>query len=72
MLSKRYPSELRERAARMLLEQRSAYKSEHEAVQAIAPKIDCHGDTLRAWLRQHERDTGGGVASTSTPLNLPP
>lgn len=70
MSSKRYPPELRERAVRMLLEQRSAYKSEHEAVQAIAPKIGCHGDTLRAWLRQHERDTGGGVASTNTSGSL--
>lgn len=59
MSSKRYPPELRERAVRMLLEHRSEYRSEHDAIQAIAPKIGCHGDTLRAWLRQHERDTGG-------------
>lgn len=59
MSSKRYPPELRERAVRMLLEHHNEYRSEHDVIRAIAPKIGCHGDTLRAWLRQHERDTGG-------------
>lgn len=54
----RYPAELRERAVRMLLEQRSEYKSEHAAFKSIAPKIGCNPDTLRAWVRQHERDFG--------------
>ncbi|MCW8114096.1 IS3 family transposase [Yersinia intermedia] len=52
----RYPAELRERAVRMLLEQRSEYKSEHAAFNSIAPKIGCNPDTLKAWVRQHERD----------------
>ncbi|GCT24596.1 transposase [Escherichia coli] len=26
----------------------------------IAPKIGCTPETLRVWVRQHERDTGGG------------
>lgn len=56
----RYPPELRERAVRMLLEQRSEYRSEHAAINSIAPKIGCSPDTLRAWLRQHERNNGTG------------
>ncbi|MFT2798885.1 hypothetical protein [Serratia sp. N21D137] len=35
----RYPPELRERAVRMLLEQRSEYHSEHAAINSIAPNI---------------------------------
>ena len=54
----RYPAELRERAVRMLLEPRSEYKSEHATPSSIAPKIGCNPDTLRAWVRQHERDPG--------------
>jgi len=37
----RYPPELRERAVRMLLEQRSEYHSEHAAINSIAPKTGC-------------------------------
>lgn len=44
----RYPTELRERAVRILLEQRSEYKSEHAAFNVIAPKIGCNPDTLMA------------------------
>ncbi|MMZ57436.1 Transposase [compost metagenome] len=56
----RYPPELRERAVRMLLEQRSEYHSEHAAINSIAPKIGCSPDTLRAWLRRHEHNNGAG------------
>ncbi|MEL5676963.1 IS3 family transposase [Serratia nevei] len=62
----RYPPELRERAVRMLLEQCDQYKSEHAAIKSIAPKIGCSPDTLRAWLRQHERNHGGGDGGLST------
>lgn len=37
----RYPPELRERAVRTLLEQRSEYRSEYAAINSIAPKIGC-------------------------------
>lgn len=63
MSSKRYPPELRERAVRMVQEHRGEYASEPAAINAIAPKIGCHPDTLRIWLRQHEGDSGSPVAS---------
>ncbi len=56
----RYPPELRKRAVRMLLEQRSEYRSEYAAIISIAPKTGCRPDTLRAWLRQHERNNETG------------
>lgn len=62
----RYPPEMRERAVRMLEEQRSEYRSEHAAINSIAPKKGCNPDTLRAWLRPHERNNGtddGGLTS---------
>lgn len=62
----RYPPELRERAVRMLLEQRSEYRSEYAAINSIAPKIGCSPDTLRAWLRQHERNNDTGDAGLTS------
>ncbi|EHR0880408.1 IS3 family transposase, partial [Escherichia coli] len=34
--------------------------SQWAAICSIAPKIGCTPETLRVWVRQHERDTGGG------------
>ncbi|EMF5137480.1 IS3 family transposase [Salmonella enterica] len=62
----RYSPEFRERAVRMLLDQRGEYRSEHAAIHSLAPKIGCSTDTLRTWLRQHERDAGGGDGGLST------
>lgn len=61
----RYSPEFRERAVRMLLDQRGEYRSEHAAIHSLAPKIGCSTDTLRTWLRQHERDAGDGGLTTS-------
>ncbi|HGG7128376.1 TPA: IS3 family transposase, partial [Escherichia coli] len=33
---------------------------------SIAPKIGCTPETLRVWVRQHERDTGGGDGGLTT------
>lgn len=66
MSSNRYSPELRERAIRMVLEHRGEYKTERETLLSIAPKIGCTYDTLRAWLRQHERDAGSGHGGLTT------
>ncbi len=65
MSSNRYPPELRERAVRMLLEQRSEYKSEHAAFKSITPRIGCNPDTLRAWVRQHESNFGASASDSN-------
>ncbi|EOK9514915.1 IS3-like element IS1203 family transposase, partial [Escherichia coli] len=52
--------EVRQRAIRMVLESQDEYDSQWAAICSIAPKIGCTPETLRVWVRQHERDTGGG------------
>ncbi|WP_434081736.1 IS3 family transposase, partial [Escherichia coli] len=51
---------------RMVLESQGEYDSQWAAICSIAPKIDCTPETLRVWVRQHERDTGGGDGGLTT------
>ncbi|WCQ54695.1 IS3 family transposase [Escherichia coli] len=50
----------------MVLESQSEYDSQWAAICSIAPKIGCTPETLRVWVRQHERDTGGGDGGLTT------
>ncbi|EOW7652876.1 IS3 family transposase, partial [Escherichia coli] len=56
----RFSPEVRQQAIRMVLESQDEYDSQWAAICSIAPKIGCTPETLRVWVRQHERDTGGG------------
>ncbi|HDS3106669.1 IS3 family transposase [Escherichia coli] len=62
----RFSPEVRQRAVRMVLESQSEYDSQWAAICSIAPKIGCTPETLRVWVRQHERDTGGGDGGLTT------
>ncbi|HAI6972843.1 TPA: IS3 family transposase [Escherichia coli] len=62
----RFSPEVRQRAVRMVLESQSEYDSQWATICSIAPKIGCTPETLRAWVRQHERDTGGGDGGLTT------
>ncbi|EPP0409561.1 IS3 family transposase, partial [Escherichia coli] len=62
----RFSPEVRQRAIRMVLESQDEYDSQWAAICSIAPKIGCTPDTLRVWVRQHERDTGGGDGGLTT------
>ncbi|HBC1132542.1 IS3 family transposase, partial [Escherichia coli] len=42
------------------------YDSQWATICSIAPKIGCTPETLRVWVRQHERDTGGGDGGLTT------
>ena len=53
-----YPPELRERGVRLFKEQRGEYASDNAAYRAIAPKLGCSPDSLRAWCHRAERDAG--------------
>ncbi|EKK7378520.1 IS3 family transposase, partial [Escherichia coli] len=53
-------------AIRMVLESQGEYDSQWAAICSIAPKIGCTPETLRVWVRQHERDTGGGDGGLTT------
>ena len=54
----RFSPEVRERAVRMVFEHRSEYESQWKAIESVADKIGCRSETLRLWVRQHERDVG--------------
>src|SRR5690625_349845 len=56
--TKRYPTEVRQRAVRLVFEHQNEYVSQWAAVGAIAGKIGCTAETLRKWVRQAERDRG--------------
>jgi transposase len=42
------------------------YPSQWAAIESIASKIGCTGETLRKWVRQGERDSGVRPGTTST------
>lgn len=48
----------------MVLEHESDYGSQWAAISAIAPKIGCANETLRAWLRQSEGKPLAEVAAS--------
>ncbi len=53
-----YTAEFRERGIRLFRENRSNYSSDNAAYKAIASKLGCSPDSLRAWCQQVERDAG--------------
>ena len=57
--------EVRERAVRLVREHESEHGSQWAAIQSIAAKIGCSGETLRNWVRQAERDRGVRAGPTT-------
>jgi len=58
MRASKFSPEVRERAVKMVLEHRGEYESEWAAIVSVAAKIGSTAETLRSWMRQHQRDTG--------------
>ena len=56
--SNKFSPEVRERAVRMVREQRGEYPSLWTAVESIAPKIGCVPQTLLEWVKRQEVDAG--------------
>ncbi len=56
--SPKFSPEVVDRAVRMVFDAKDQYPSQWAAIESIAGKIGCTGETLRRWVRQHERDTG--------------
>ncbi|WP_228896840.1 IS3 family transposase [Acidovorax sp. Leaf73] len=54
----KFSPEVRERAVRMVQEQRGEYPSLWAAIESIAPKIGCVPQTLNQWVKRAEVDAG--------------
>ena len=54
----KFSPEMRERAVRMVQEQRGEYPSLWAAIESIAPKIGCVPQTLHDWVKREEVDSG--------------
>jgi DNA-binding ferritin-like protein len=58
---KKYSPEFRERAVRMVQEHTAEYPSQWAAIESIATKLGCTGETLRKWVQisrlLHAHDT---------------
>jgi len=54
----KFSPEVQERAMRMVVEAQGQHDSQWAAIGSIATKIGCTAETLRRWVRRHERDTG--------------
>jgi transposase len=61
-----YSPEVRSRAVRMVLNHHHEHGSQWAAIQSIAAKIGCTGETLRSWVRQAERDQGQRAGLTTS------
>ena len=63
--SKRYSPEVRERAVRMVQEQRKEHNSQWATVLSISSKIGCTAEMLHRWIQQAERDQGKCAGMTT-------
>jgi transposase len=61
----KYSPEVMECAVHMVFQSRDQYASHWAAIVSIDGKIGCTAETLRRWIRQHERDTGQSPGGTT-------
>jgi len=64
--SNKFSPEVRERAVRMVQEQRGEYPSLWAAIESIASKIGCVPQTLNEWVKRAEVDAGAREGVTSS------
>ena len=55
---KRYPPDLRERAVRMVLEDRAADPTDTGIITRISGQLGCGAESLRNWVKQAQIDAG--------------
>lgn len=63
--STRHPREVRERAVALVVENKSDYASQWEAIVSIAVKVGVSTESLRRWVRQAETDAGRRSGTTT-------
>ena len=61
----KYPPELRERAIRMVYEQREHQESRWAAIESVAQKIGCTAQTLRNWIAKTEGKAGADESASA-------
>ena len=62
----KYSPELRERAIRMVYEQREQHDSLWAAIESVAGKIGCTAQTLNNWIRKAEHKAGPDATVSET------
>jgi transposase len=62
---RRYPRELRERAVRMVLEEKGRDGSDTTVVTRVARQLGVGYESLRQWVRQAEIDQGRRAGTTT-------
>ena len=56
--TEKYSPEVMQRAVRLVFEAKEQHPSEWAAIVSIAANLGCSAETLRRWVRRHQRDTG--------------
>src|SRR5438132_11326269 len=54
----KFSAEVRDRAVRMVFNHQAEHPSQWAAINSIAGKIGCTGETLRSWVRRSTRVQG--------------
>lgn len=63
--SKRYSSEFKERAVRMVRQLRAETGQRHGTIQRVAAQLGCGVESLRSWVKQAEVDAGEAPGTTT-------